>query len=316
MNFFKIRISFSFYLSSLYTIQESLKTYKNEKKVNKREISFEKLLIFPLFIMYNKRKRERCECMFSSNKTQYHILDVKQIWSASVDHKNENTNEHRLFFFFRGCQSEFVINDNKMDIDNLTLLYIPKGASYTHQAIREKTIRIHFDIEGEFSAFPFALNSHIFVPLFRDISFCWNSQPNGYVPHAYSVFFTILELIQNMHSDGAHNPTYKSIHLGVEYLHRNFNDPSVSISHAAALSFLCPKRFRDLYKSVYRIPPKQAIIEMRIDHACKLLKHENLSIREVADRCGFSDVKHFSRTFHSIISLPPSKYRALFRSTT
>ena len=265
--------------------------------------------------MYNKRKKIGGHRVFSSNHTHYHIVDVKQSFSTSIDKKIENISEHRLFFFFRGCQSEFNIDGKKMDIDNLTLLFIPKGSSYIHQATREKTIRIYFDIEGDFSPAPFVLSSHIFVPLFRDIALTWKSMPCGYVPHAYSVFFTILELIQNMHGDGTENPAYKSIHPGVEYLHRNFTDPTVSIAHAASLCFLCPKRFRDLYKSVYRIPPKQAIIEMRIDHACKLLKHENLSIREVSDRCGFSDVKHFSRTFHSIISLPPSKYRALFYAT-
>ena len=86
--------------------------------------------------------------MFSSNQTQYHLLDVKQIWSASLNHRIEGTGEHRLYFFFRGCESDITVNGKSMDIDNLTLLFVPKGSTCTHKATREKTIRIHFETTG------------------------------------------------------------------------------------------------------------------------------------------------------------------------
>ena len=249
---------------------------------------------------------------FSSPDAQFRILSVNTVWRPSVDKKCDFQKDNRLIFFFRGCETEYNIGDEKLNIDNLTLLFIPKGISYTHTANREKVIYISFEASGEIPKKPFTVNSHIFVPLFRDLAFTWLSKPSGYTVHAYSVFFTILDLIHNMRRENAENPQYRSITAGVNYLHRNFTDPTVSIAHAASLCFLCERRFRDLYKAVFHITPKKAIIEMRVNHACKLLQQGHLSIAEVSDQAGFLDVKHFSRTFHSIISIPPSEYRDLF----
>ena len=49
--------------------------------------------------------------------------------------------------------------------------------------------------------------------------------------------------------------------------------------------------------------------ELRIREACRLLRSTDLSIKEIAARCGYEDYFYFCRVFRGATSLPPSEYR-------
>jgi len=47
----------------------------------------------------------------------------------------------------------------------------------------------------------------------------------------------------------------------------------------------------------------------RIKEAKRLLVYTDLSIGEIADRCGFSDQSYFSKVFYKHISISPREFR-------
>jgi len=47
----------------------------------------------------------------------------------------------------------------------------------------------------------------------------------------------------------------------------------------------------------------------RVEHACDLLAHSDMSLAEIALACGFSDQSHFSMMFKRHMGITPSKYR-------
>lgn len=53
------------------------------------------------------------------------------------------------------------------------------------------------------------------------------------------------------------------------------------------------------------------ILQVKIDHAKKLLAKREKNIGEVAEACGFLDVAYFSRTFKKITGITPTAYRNL-----
>lgn len=55
------------------------------------------------------------------------------------------------------------------------------------------------------------------------------------------------------------------------------------------------------------------ILNVRVEHAKKLLAKNALSVTEVAQACGFLDVSYFSRTFKKYTGVTPSQYRNLPR---
>lgn len=53
----------------------------------------------------------------------------------------------------------------------------------------------------------------------------------------------------------------------------------------------------------------EMLTKYRIEHAGKLLRETDLSIAEIAVKCGFNDENSFSRRFRQIVGVPPSKCR-------
>jgi AraC-like DNA-binding protein len=55
----------------------------------------------------------------------------------------------------------------------------------------------------------------------------------------------------------------------------------------------------------------QFLIEIRIEHACKLINsHPDLSIAQISEQCGFGAIANFNRKFKEIKGVTPSHYRA------
>jgi AraC family transcriptional regulator len=58
----------------------------------------------------------------------------------------------------------------------------------------------------------------------------------------------------------------------------------------------------------------QRIRNLRFEHACGLLNRSNLSLREIAAACRFTDQSHFSKQFKKLSGLTPAEYRNFVRS--
>lgn len=67
--------------------------------------------------------------------------------------------------------------------------------------------------------------------------------------------------------------------------------------------------FIRLFKKCYGQTPIQLLIARRMVHAQKLLRETNLSVNEVAEYCGFSDLQIFSKAFKKYIGHSPSGFK-------
>lgn len=54
---------------------------------------------------------------------------------------------------------------------------------------------------------------------------------------------------------------------------------------------------------------KQALTEVRVQKACALLMHSDLSVASIASQCGFNNISLFNRFFKEITGITPNKYR-------
>ncbi len=86
---------------------------------------------------------------------------------------------------------------------------------------------------------------------------------------------------------------------------------NIEISELAKLSHYSERHFLRLFTRTYKATPTEYITNLRINHACILLKNSKCTISGAAMQCGFADVNYFSRLFRKKTGLSPTEYRKL-----
>ena len=93
-----------------------------------------------------------------------------------------------------------------------------------------------------------------------------------------------------------------------EYIDARFKEKEC-LSAAIKESGVCARRFGELFRKAYDITPNKYLVSRRIDYAAGLLLTDTLSVTEISEICGFSDVYYFSKVFKSEMGITPSKWR-------
>ena len=62
-------------------------------------------------------------------------------------------------------------------------------------------------------------------------------------------------------------------------------------------------------KTMTGLAPNEFIRNIRLKHACRMLKSPNVSISEVAYSTGFSDPKYFTYCFKNEFGMTPREYQ-------
>lgn len=92
------------------------------------------------------------------------------------------------------------------------------------------------------------------------------------------------------------------------FIDLNFTDKDC-LGKATETVKVTRRRFNELFKKHYNVTPNRYIVMRKIELAKTLLKENALSVSEVADMCGFSDVYYFSKTFKVETDFSPTEYK-------
>lgn len=93
------------------------------------------------------------------------------------------------------------------------------------------------------------------------------------------------------------------------YIDNNY-DLDIKIGNIAKMYGFHPNYLCYLFKKEFQVSPKKYMTNLRIKRACNLLKNTDYSINIIANSVGFQDQLKFSKTFHKLIGISPSKYRS------
>ncbi|MBR5536066.1 MAG: AraC family transcriptional regulator [Clostridia bacterium] len=92
------------------------------------------------------------------------------------------------------------------------------------------------------------------------------------------------------------------------YIRENF-DKNIALEDMAghvniSRGYLCRE-----FKRVLHMTPFEYLIQIRIDKGCEMLKDEEWSIGEIAQRCGFNSFSYFTKIFGEKVGCSPKEYR-------
>jgi AraC-like DNA-binding protein len=87
---------------------------------------------------------------------------------------------------------------------------------------------------------------------------------------------------------------------------------AISLADVAAASAMSPAAFSRFFKRAAGRNLWEFLTELRLDHACRLLRETDQSVTEIALSSGFQTLSSFHRHFSARHRTPPSAYRAAF----
>ena len=82
-----------------------------------------------------------------------------------------------------------------------------------------------------------------------------------------------------------------------------------TLTELAALAYLEPTYFVRRFRADTGLPPMAWLARLRAERAATLLLQTNLSIQEIGERVGWSDLSYFARRFRAHFGCSPSAYR-------
>ncbi len=100
-------------------------------------------------------------------------------------------------------------------------------------------------------------------------------------------------------------PALQRVH---DFMHANLagNVSLVALAEQASLSHY---HFARAYRNSTGLSPHQALLELRIQHARRLLLNSARSLAEIAVSCGFCSQAHLTSTFRKRLDITPLQYR-------
>ena len=104
---------------------------------------------------------------------------------------------------------------------------------------------------------------------------------------------------------------HKAIAACIGYMETNYSS-RITLEELAEHVHLHPNYLCAVFKRNSGQTPFAYLNALRIHKARALLTKGHLSITQVAEQVGFSDIDHFSRTFKQITGIPPSAYRKAY----
>ncbi len=123
-----------------------------------------------------------------------------------------------------------------------------------------------------------------------------------------SYLLQLVVLLSRLYGNNVHHKEIEGISNAAAYMETNFAE-EITTARLIEISHYSQRHFIRLFSATYSTTPQQYLLNIRIRHACSLLKTTSLSITETALRSGFSDPNYFCRIFKKNTGVTPSAYR-------
>lgn len=107
---------------------------------------------------------------------------------------------------------------------------------------------------------------------------------------------------------GARRETLAGMERALTYINAHLDSP-MALGEIAAHCGFSRTYFSSLFSSLNGLTPWEYITLRRIDRSCELLLSTDLSVLEVAGRCGYENLSNFNRMFARTVGMSPSAYR-------
>ena len=202
-------------------------------------------------------------------------------------------------------EGELDIDGKHFSVREGDVMFVPADMPYKVQSLGSEIIVVHLRDCNYREAEMFhpqnaPLLRMLFLRLLEDFS------DSGSVNGAKSGVYGILDAMQRDRKAASENAAFDAC---LKYMEENFSDRSLSIGRVAAVGFMSQSSLGRAFHDRIGMSPKAYLCKLRMNKAVSLLLKNEISVKEVAFACGFSDEKFFSRAFRQKYGFPPSGFK-------
>lgn len=194
-----------------------------------------------------------------------------------------------------------------------SVAFVPPALAYERISDGESIVVFHFAPKGNcpdrISIFT-PKESEGYRALFLEAMRLWDEKKAGYRFAVLSIFYRILARIEEESgTDTGQSGGNDLAKRAADEIRRHFRDPGITVSALASMLYVSEAYLRRRFKEAFSVSPKQYLDRERIGYAKILLETGYYTQKEIAFRCGYSDVKYFRTAFKTETGLTPREYR-------
>ncbi|MBO5453439.1 MAG: helix-turn-helix transcriptional regulator [Clostridia bacterium] len=200
--------------------------------------------------------------------------------------------------------AKFYVNSKHFYSNPGDITFIPENTPYRVSYTEGESIFIHLsDCNYKFPENITVPNTSFFRKEFEKMIYYY-SKPR-YVNLIKSTIYNILHCIsENIFYDINDENFLRCL----SYIDNNYCNANVNIEKISAQGFMSQSSLRRKFSRYMGISPLQYLNDKRINKAINLLMTTNITVKEVAHMCGFSDEKYFSRIISARYNTSPSEF--------
>lgn len=229
---------------------------------------------------------------------------------------------HELYYMLSGGTTYFI-GDEIYSIEKGNFVYIPKGIlhktdnencpnnerillSFSEDIFTPETLPLLRELEQ--SHVIYIPDNHL--PILEELLLKIEKEYESNQPHKNLLInlyiFELLTLISRYKQERPSriHESDKIIYTISEYISNHF-DQDLSLESLSTMFAISESYLSRKFKAVAGIGLNKYITYVRITNAEKMLKEGNLSITEVAEKCGYNDSNYFSLVFKKIKGITP-----------
>lgn len=224
-----------------------------------------------------------------------------------------------IVFFTEGSIT-YDFSGEKITATKGDVLVLPKGLVYSgKRKVGEKNsfFVVDFETDGEFSFAALGLfkiftpkHYDLFVARFEELLKLWQSGDLSAKIALKGKLYSLIADITNKHiqrSLGAESfSKTKSI---ADYIEKTYSKSDLCIEDICKEFYVSPSTLRRIMLSAYHKTPVKYITDVRLKKAKNMLVYDNISVNEIAEKCGFSSSHYFSRIFKKEVGMTPLEYK-------
>ena len=214
------------------------------------------------------------------------------------------------FVYFLSGKIDFIYDDVSFSAEENTFVFLPQGKKYkTYPRKNGDFLIINFHTETApiIKAFAFKpTDAKSFIHEMNSAAKSYKYREAGFLLEIRSRVFALAALIEKEFSE----KSKKGLEAIIKLID---SDPNITVADLAKSTNVSTRYFTKKFEKVFKISPKQYIIEKKLTKACDMLiEKPDTPLCEIAERCGFCDVYYFSRLFKKHMGMTPTQYKNSF----